>query len=177
MKRIDFLLASVVAISIVSGCGSSSGAPAAQQKVFLSFSTSAVPIPPRLYSAVEFTVILPQGITVPLNPGTTNEVNPSAFTTPTRLNAALTIMGSYSALSTTAQKVHITATDTGSTPQLSYGKFLVFACNFTNPNFGPVTMRDNEFDAFYITTPPSSTLSLVFPAGPLTPPTVSVSIR
>lgn len=177
MKRIFIILASIAAMSILSGCGGSSAAPAAQQKVFLSFSTSAAPIPPRLSSAIEFTVILPQTITVPLTPGTTNEVNPSAFTTPNRLNAALTIMGSYSALSPTAQKVHITAIDIGSTPQLSFGKFLEFACNFTNPNFGSVTMRDNEFDAQYVTPPPSSTLSLVSPTGPLTPPTVSVSIR
>ncbi|MBI5656322.1 MAG: hypothetical protein HZC44_05665 [Geobacter sp.] len=73
MKRI-ITLAGILTMALMSqGCGSSASAPVVStKKVFVSFSTNTTQV---TESGVDFDVILPENVTVPLKAGTTNETN------------------------------------------------------------------------------------------------------
>jgi len=133
MKRIIPIAGLLATALMTQGCGSSATAPAVSTKqVFISFSTNATPVAGP--SGVEFDVILPANVTVPLTAGTTNQVAVTAFTTPNLSTASLSIQASYSSFPTTTpptQKVHIVAADFSGTPAtLNYGKFLTLTCTY-----------------------------------------------
>jgi len=135
MKRIIPIAGILTMALMTQGCGSSAPAPAVSTKqVFISFSSSATPVAGP--SGVEFDVILPANVTVPLTAGTTNQVAVTAFTTPSVSTASLSIQASYSSLPTTTpptQKVHIVAADfSGTLTTLNYGKFLTLTCTYAS---------------------------------------------
>ncbi|MSM40789.1 MAG: hypothetical protein GJT30_14335 [Geobacter sp.] len=134
MKRI-IPIAGILTMALMSqGCGSGASAPVVSTKqVFVSFSTNATPVAGP--SGVEFDVILPENVTVPLKAGTTNEVSVTALTTANRLSASLSILASYTSLPTTppTKKVHIAALDISGTPTtINYGKFLTLTCTYAS---------------------------------------------
>lgn len=120
----------VLALSIaIAGCGGGGDGPVPTQKsVSVAFALVST-AQPRI-STVDISLTLPQGVSVPLKQGTTNEIDMPAVA-----GSNVTVLGTYSSPS----KVHIIGTNGTGIP---YARFALLTCSIAA---GTPTLSSSSF--------------------------------